>query len=154
MILAKPVVENQYWILKKDDRKIGQLEVTDNGNCIIKILDSVVQYKTIKMARDAINIEFAPAETATPVPPNLVHGFEVEGEVFNPLWDVKHRLPLFTREEKSKSWFAAGWYRVKQHRKWKVIENPKLITLERYTYQGPFKTRDEANVAAISNNVW
>ena len=31
MILAKPVVENQYWILKKDNRKIGQLEVKENG---------------------------------------------------------------------------------------------------------------------------
>ena len=79
------------------------------------------------------------------VPANLVHGFEVEGEVFNPLWDVKHRLPLFTREEKSKSWFAAGWYRVKQHRKWKTVQNPKLITLERYTYQGPFQSREDAN---------
>jgi hypothetical protein len=46
MILAKPVVENQYWILKKNNRKIGQLEVTENGNCIIKIHDNVVSYKT------------------------------------------------------------------------------------------------------------
>ena len=145
MIVAKPVVDKQYWILKKDNRKIGQLEVADNGNCTIKIHNSVTQYKTIKMARDAINIEFEAPATATPVPANLVHGFEVEGEVFNPLWDVKHRLPLFTREEKSKSWFAAGWYRVKQHRKWKTVQNPKLITLERYTYQGPFQSREDAN---------
>ena len=149
MILAKPVVENQYWILKKDNRKIGQLEVADNGNCTIKILDSVVQYKTINMARDAINIEFAPPETSTPVPSNQVHGHTVEGPVFNPLWDVKHKLPLFTKEEKSKSWFAAGWYRVKQHRKWKTVQHPKLITLERYTYQGPFQTRDEANDKSV-----
>lgn len=149
MILAKPVVENQYWILKKDDRKIGQLEVNEHGNCTIKILDSVVQYKTIKMARDAINIEFEPPETATPVPSNMVHGYKVEGAVFNPLWDVKHRLPLFTREAKSKSWFAAGWYRVKQHRKWRVVQHPKLITLERYSYQGPFQTREEADVKPI-----
>jgi len=145
MILAKPVVENQYWILKKDDRKIGQLEVNEHGNCTIKILDSIVQYKTIKMARDAINIEFEPPETATPVPSNIVHGHKVEGNVFNPLWNVQLKLPLFTREKKSKSWFAAGWYRVKQHRKWKMVQHPKLITLERYQYQGPFYSKEEVN---------
>jgi hypothetical protein len=145
MILAKPVVKDQFWILKKDNQKIGQLEVAENGNCTIKIHDSVVQYKTIKMAERAVNIEFEPPETASPVPPNLVHGFEVTGKVYNPLWDVKHKLPLFTREEKSKSWFAAGWYKIKQHRKWKSVQNPKLITLERYAYQGPFRTKEETN---------
>ena len=69
MILAKPVVENQYWILKKNNRKIGQLEVAENGNCIIKIHDNVVSYKTVKMARKAVNIEFEPPEIATPAPP-------------------------------------------------------------------------------------
>ena len=38
MILAKPVVENQYWILKKDDRKIGQVEAVKDG-FDVKILD-------------------------------------------------------------------------------------------------------------------
>jgi hypothetical protein len=98
------------------------------------------------MAREAVNIQFEPAETATPQPANRVYGHEVMGEVFNPLWDVKHRLPLFTREQKSKSWFAAGWYRVKQHRKWRVVQHPKLIVLERYAYQGPFQTKEQASV--------
>ena len=143
MILAKPVLENQYWILKKDNRKIGQLEVADNGNCIIKIHDNVVSYKTVKMAREAVNIEFEPAEKATPVPDNLVYGHDVEGTVYNPLWDVKRRLPLFTRDGKSKSWFAAGWYSVKKGRKWKTVQDPKLIVLQRYPYHGPFYNPQE-----------
>ena len=150
MILAKPVVENQYWILKKNNRKIGQLEVAENGNCIIKIHDNVVSYKTVKMAREAVNIEFEPPEKATPAPANLVYGHDVEGTVYNPLWDVKRRLPLFTRDTKSKSWFAAGWYRVKQHRKWKLVQHPKLITLERYAYQGPYNSKEQANDKSIS----
>ena len=150
MILAKPVVKGQYWILKQDNQKIGQLEVAENGNCTIKIHDSVVQYKTIKMAERAVNIEFEPPEKSTPVPPNLVHGFEVAGKVYNPLWDVKHKLPLFTRDTKSKSWFAAGWYKVKQHRNWKTVQNPKLITLQRYAYQGPFHSKEEANDKSVS----
>jgi hypothetical protein len=152
MILAKPVIENQYWILKKDNRKIGQLEVNENGNCIIKIHDNVVSYKTVKMAREAVNIEFEPPEIATPLPPNMVYGHEVNGHVFNPIWDVKHKLPLFTREDKSKSWFAAGWYKIKQHRKWKIVHHPKLISLERYDYQGPFNSKEEASAPTLFVN--
>jgi len=51
---------------------------------------------------------------------------------------------LFTRDTKSKSWYAAGWYMVKQHRAWKAVQNPKLITLQRYQYQGPFHTQQQA----------
>lgn len=144
MILAKPVVENRYWILKKDDRKIGQVEAVADGYDV-KILDRIARYKTIKMAGRAANIEFEKPEKTSQAPRNLVHGYEVSGRVYNPLWNVQLRLPLFTKDAKSKSWYAAGWYQVKQHRTWKVMHNPKLITLQRYQYQGPFHHKEQAN---------
>ena len=149
MILAKPVVANQYWILKKDDRKIGQVEAVADG-FDVKILDRVARYKTIKMAGRAANIEFEKPEKIKPEPRNLVHGYEVAGRVYNPLWNVQLKLPLFTKDAKSKSWYAAGWYRVKQHRNWKVVQHPKLITLQRYQYQGPFHTKEQANDQSVS----
>jgi len=149
MILAKPVVANQFWILKKDDRKIGQVEAVADGYDV-KILDRVARYKTIKMAGRAANIEFEKPEKTRLVPRNLVHGYEVDGRVHNPLWNVQLKLPLFTKNAKSKSWYAAGWYRVKQHRNWKVVQNPKLITLQRYQYQGPFHTEEQARDQSIS----
>jgi hypothetical protein len=149
MILAKPVVANQFWILKKDDRKIGQVEAVEDGYDV-KILDRVARYKTIKMAGRAANIEFEKPEKTRQAPRNLVHGFEVTGRVYNPLWNVQLKLPLFTKDAKSKSWYAAGWYRVKQHRNWKVMQNPKLITLQRYQYQGPFHTEEQARDQSIS----
>ena len=30
-LIAKPVIDKQYWILKKDDRKVGQVEASDDG---------------------------------------------------------------------------------------------------------------------------
>jgi hypothetical protein len=142
MIEAKPVIPDRYWILKQDDLKVGQIEATDNG-VVVKIQNRVAGYKTIKMASREANIEFTKLSSAKPVT-NQVHGFEVTGRVYNPVWDVKHRLPLFTRDTKSKSWYAAGWYMVKQHRAWKAVQNPKLITLQRYQYQGPFHTQQQA----------
>jgi hypothetical protein len=142
MIEAKPVIPNRYWILKQDNRKVGQIEADDSG-VTVKIQNRVAGYKTIKMASREANIEFTKLSGAKPAA-NQVHGFDVTGRVYNPVWDVKHRLPLFTRDTKSKSWYAAGWYMVKQHRAWKAVQHPKLITLQRYQYQGPFHTQQQA----------
>jgi hypothetical protein len=142
MIEAKPVIPNRYWILKQDNRKVGQIEADDSG-VTVKIQNRVAGYKTIRMASREANIEFTKLSSAKPVT-NQVHGFDVTGRVYNPVWDVKHRLPLFTRDTKSKSWYAAGWYMVKQHRAWKAVQHPKLITLQRYSYQGPFHTQQQA----------
>jgi hypothetical protein len=143
MIEAKPVIPDRYWILKQDNRKIGQIEADESG-VTVKIQNRVAGYKTIRMASREANIEFTKLSSVKPVT-NQVHGFEVTGRVYNPVWDVKHRLPLFTRDTKSKSWYAAGWYMVKQHRAWKAVQNPKLITLQRYQYQGPFHTQQQTN---------
>jgi hypothetical protein len=144
MIEAKPVIPDRYWILKQNDRKVGQIEATDNG-VVVKIQNRVAGYKTIKMASRDADIEFTKLASAAKAAINQVHGYEVSGKMYNPVWDVKHRLPLFTRDTKSKSWYAAGWYMVKQHRAWKAVQHPKLITLQRYAYQGPFHSKEQAN---------
>jgi hypothetical protein len=144
MILAKPVVPDQYWILKEDDRKVGNVQANEHG-VTVKIKDRTIRYTTAKIASNEANIEFENPITAPNQPTSLVHGYEVKGEIYNPVWDVKQKLPLFTREDKSKSWYAAGWYLVRQHRNWKAVQHPKLITLQRYPYQGPYHTKEEAN---------
>lgn len=144
MIIAKPVVPDQYWILKKDDHKIGNIQASPEGYTV-KILDQIGIVKTIPMLRDIANIEFEAEEKITPAKEDQVHGYSTGCKTFNGMWNVQLKLPLFTKEEKSKSWYAAGWYAVKQHRTWKLVRNPKLIALERYKYQGPFYTKEEAN---------
>jgi len=150
MIEAKPVIDKKYWILKKDNRKIGALEAEPDGYTM-RILDQIGKFKTIPMVRKKVDIEFAPAEKTTKPAPDQVHGYATGCRAFNPMWDVKQRLPLFTKERKSKSWYAAGYYAVKQHRAWKILRNPKLIVLERYQYQGPFHTQEAARDKSLSN---
>ena len=149
MILAKPVVDKQYWILKQDNQKVGNIQAVDDG-FQITIRNKTVSYKTIPMLRTRENVEFEPAVKTAKESDRMVHGYDAGCRVYNPIWDVKHRLPLFTKDTKSKSWFAAGWYTVKQHRTWRTVQNPKLIVLERYKYQGPFHTKEEANDQSVS----
>jgi len=148
MIIATPIVPNQYWILKQDNTKIGNIQASPEGYTV-KILDQIGVVKTIPMLRNIANIKFEALETVTPPDPKQVHGYQTGCTAFNGMWNVQLKLPLFTKEEKSKSWYAGGWYSIKQHRTWKLVRNPKLISLERYKYQGPFYTKEEANDKSI-----
>ena len=56
------------------------------------------------------------------------------------MFDIKRRLPLFTKSEKSKSIYCAGYYIIKFNKGWVKSFCPKLITIERYKSKGPFKT--------------
>ena len=143
-LIAKPVIDRKYWILQEGDQKVGNVEACDGG-FQVKINNQVAQFKTIKMVEQRVHVHFEPPlKTKTKPVTNLVHGYPVAGRVCNPIWDVPKKLPLYTKTNKSKSWFAAGWYRVKKGRNWTVMQGPKLILLQRYPYQGPFYTEENA----------
>jgi len=151
MIVAKPVIDKQFWILQDGSEKVGNVEAAQGGGFNVKINDTIQQFKSIKMVTQLHNIVFEqPPKTKKKTSSSDVHGYETAGRFYNPIWDVKHRLPLFTKNKKSKSWFAAGWYRIQRGKNWKVIQDPKLIALQRYKYHGPFHTKEEANDQSIS----
>ena len=143
MILAKPVIANQYWILRDGDEKVGNIEATTDG-FQVRLNDTIQTFKTIRMVKNRIGIDFEPI-TKSPAPKETsVYGFDTGCRAYNAMYEVKRHLPLFTKTKKSKSWFAAGWYAVKQNNTWRVMRNPKLISLQRYPYRGPFHTAEDA----------
>jgi hypothetical protein len=143
-LIALPVIDKQYWILKDNDRKVGNVEACAGGYQV-KINDQIAQYKTIKMVEQRVHVQFESIpKVVKEKPTNSVHGYPVSGRMYNPMWDVPQKLPIYTKTNKSKSWFAAGWYRVKKGRAWQVLQGPKLIMLQRYPYHGPFHLKEEA----------
>lgn len=143
MIVAKPVVDNQFWILREDDRKVGNITATDDGYAV-KIENNTTKFKNISMIAQRGIVFEAVGNKKPKTDLSRVHGFPAAGRVYNPTWDVRQGLPLYTKTRKSKSWFCGGWYRIKQHRTWEVVLCPKLITVQRYPHQGPFYTQDQA----------
>ena len=144
VILAKPVRANEYWILKQGDEKIGNIEATGNG-FVVKIKNNTQQFKTLNMIKSRAGIDFEPVvkKRATVVETN-VHGFPAGCKAYNPMLEVRQHLPLFTKSKKSKSWHAAGWYAILLNRTWQIHQSPKLITLQRYKFTGPYMTKEEA----------
>lgn len=57
-------------------------------------------------------------------------------------------LPCFTKTVKSKVYFAAGYYGINfDNGGWLDAFCPKLATLRKYPYIGPFKTEVDMNIA-------
>jgi hypothetical protein len=153
-LIAKPVIDKQYWILQDGNQKVGNIEACDGGYQV-KIRNQIAQFKTIRMAAQRIDILFEQPIKHKQTQPatNLVHGFPASGRVYTPMWDVKMKLPIYTKNNRSKSWFAAGWYRIKKSRQWTVIQDPKLIVLQRYQYQGPFINQEQAQNDNTSSKI-
>lgn len=145
-LIAKPVIDRKYWILQENNQKVGNVEACDGGYQV-RINNQVAQFKTIRMVEQRVHVQFEPGVKVAKSRPetNLVHGYPVAGRVYNPMWDVPKKLPIYTKTTKSKSWFAAGWYQVKKGRNWTIVQGPKLILLQRYPYQGPFYTKETAS---------
>ena len=145
MIIAKAVIPNQYWILRDDSGKVGNIEADPAGGFQIRINDQVQKFKSIGTLKKKVAIDFQAVERVrNRSTGNEVYGYPTTSRPFNAIYDVRHQVPLWTREARSKSWYAAGWYLVRQGRRWTTEECPKLIMLERYEYQGPFHSEQEA----------
>jgi hypothetical protein len=154
-LVAKPIVTNKFWVVEQGGVKVGTLHKKDNN----KFLISNCNGQTAVGKKDDIIQAFGKEFFKKPSKPNTsvsfievkdVYGYPSHLYPCNPMFDIQRKLPLFTKNVDSKSVYCAGYYAVKFNKRWVRIFCPKLITLERYQYFGPFKTEQEAK-SALSN---
>jgi hypothetical protein len=151
---AKPIIENKFWVIEKDGNRYATLRKDEEdrfvmsnstGIKIFKNKESLTKQfgndffiaKIVKESHDAQELE--------------VHGYATSVVPHNPLYDIKRKLPLFTKSEDSKSLYCAGHYIIKFEKGWVKSFCPKLITLQRYDYRGPFK--NECDLKQVISNV-
>lgn len=142
-VIAKPVIEQKYWILTENDQKIGNVEAYDGGYQL-KVKDRVSHFDSVENLQNDLNIVFEMPRIYQKTSVNEVHGYPVNIKPYNPVWDITRRIPLFTAEKRSTCWIAAGWYRITRDDCTKSVLCPKLIILQRYNNIGPFRTLEEA----------
>jgi hypothetical protein len=145
-IHAKPIIDNKFWIVEEDGEKIATLRKNEDNRFVmsnesgIKIYDNKESLtkefgkkffvvKIIKESDDTLSTE--------------VHGYPTSADPHNTMFDIRKKLPLFTKSGDSKSLYCAGYYVIKFDKGWVKSFCPKLITLQRYPYKGPFKTELE-----------
>jgi hypothetical protein len=141
--VAKPVVKNKYWIVEEGGNKVATIQAVEEGGFAFVHDNTREKFASIKMISKKYNIEFVKAEK-TKTPKNSdVYGFPCKGHSYNEIYDVARRLPIYTTSAKSRSYFCAGHYLIKFNNSWIKEFCPKLITLNRYEFVGPFKTETE-----------
>lgn len=150
-IKAKPVLENKFWIVEDEGVRVGTLSKTDDG-FVVSRKGKVDFYSTENQLKKKFGKNFLIANIKDNNTEETydVHGYPTRTIPYNSMYDIKNKLPLFTKSEKSKSVYCAGYYLIKFNVNWLKSFCPKLITIERNEYIGPFKTEFEMK-AALSN---
>ena len=77
----------------------------------------------------------------------FIKGFEVDYEspiiIDSSHPDYRDDLPIYAKIEGKGIYYAAGYYCIDFEKGWKKSHGPKLATLLKYGYEGPFKTELE-----------
>ena len=142
-LLAKSIVKNKCWIVEQDGSKVASILSTPEGVTLVH-RGRREKFNSLKLLSERYNITVDKSKPQRVITEsNDVYGYPCEHRAHNVLWDVKHKLPIFTKGNKSKSFFCAGYYIVKFNNGWVKAYCPKLITLNRYPYAGPYKTKEE-----------
>lgn len=152
-IKAKPVLDNKFWIVEDGGVRIGTLSRNDDG-FVINAKGKIEVYKSEKQLKKKFGKNFLVASISDQDETKTcdVHGYPTKTIPFNSMFDIKRKLPLFTKSETSKSVYCAGYYLIKFNVTWIKGFCPKLITIERNEYLGPFKTEFEMKVALSNVN--
>ena len=111
MVTAKPIVKNKFWILKEDNQKVGTVEKNSANEFVVSMNNAQTDYKSIRTLKNHTNIVFEEYNRIKDKQ-NQVNGFPTNGYPHNAVYNIKERLPLFTKKNKSKSWYAAGYYQI------------------------------------------
>ena len=150
-INAKTLVKDKFWILEENGQKLGTLQKKDNNGWIfLSKADSREVFHTPESLRERFGIDVltpAPVEEIKTeeviIEEFEVHGYPVSQQPYNPMFDVQKQLPIYSKTPKSKSLFCAGYYIICFEKGWRKAYCPKLITLQRYPYRGPIRSKIE-----------
>jgi hypothetical protein len=150
---AKPIIDGKFWIIEDQGNKIGTLQKDDTERFVLTSKNNRSVFESIKSLEKRFgNNFFISAKEEDPVTTNNeIYGYNTNCEPHNPMYDVKKKLPLFTKSNASKSIYCAGYYAIKFDKGWVRSFCPKLITVQRYEYRGPFKT--EIELRQVLSNV-
>jgi len=153
-IHAKPIIDNKFWIIEEDGEKIATLRKNEDNRFVMSNEAGIKIYDT----KESLTKEFGKKffvvkiiKESSDSLSNEVHGYPTSAEPHNTMFDIRKKLPLFTKSGDSKSLYCAGYYVIKFDKGWVKSFCPKKITLERYPYQGPFKT--ELEMKQVLSNV-
>ena len=114
MITARAVMPGKFWIVEKEGIRKGTMAASPDGSINTLIDGQNRTYSSWDAAVKELDLSDKPERKQVEVP-HEVEGYPTNCTPFNSVWDVKKKLPLFTKSEKSRSLHAAGYYYLGAH---------------------------------------
>jgi len=148
MTRIKTVVNDRFWIVEEDNGvKLGTLSVCDDRYMFSNQRETLFFDSENDLKNRFGNLKFTDKSEIQPTQEKHVYGYPTNCIPFQSVYDIKRKLPLFAKSESSKSYYCAGYFIIQFNKGWVKSFCPKLITVERYENQGPFKTEFEMKSA-------
>jgi hypothetical protein len=155
MFTAHDVADGKLWELREDDKKIGFIHITPRGYTVkanglkakYKDLNDLnIKFKKIVFVENSVPEQVSSvvplqADYAVSMQANSVYGYPCDAEPYNDIWDVQQKIPLYTKTEKSKTFYCAGYYVTQEL---EILFCPKRMILQRGVFVGPFKSESQA----------
>lgn len=140
MLKANEVIAGKYWIVNNNEgRKVGTLRSSDGG---FVFFDMRTNNTEVYATMDDFKVSEREDKKDTNV---LINGFP--SGVSEPVQVDHDTLPVFKKTATSKQLFVAGYYIVKfAGMGWQWAFAPRLSTLDKYQYRGPYHTEWEMNL--------
>ena len=151
---AKPIIDDKFWIVEQGGAKVATLRKDEENRFVMSNEAGIKIYNTKESLTRQFGKDFFIArivKEADDSESSEVHGFGTSVDPHNAMFDIQRKLPLFTKSSDSKSLYCAGYYVIRFEKGWVKSFCPKLITLQRYDYKGPFKT--EIEMKQVLSNV-
>jgi hypothetical protein len=142
--IAKVLVPNKSWLLESDGLKIGTLNKERTSYSILKD-GKKITVGSVKDVKEKYGVVFNDIPKLKKVEGKeyTVYDFPCGSKPYGSVYNIRKKLPIYAKSNKSKSHYCAGFYVIKFRKGWVKSFCPKLITLERYPFHGPFKSEIE-----------
>lgn len=145
-VISKEVIPNKEWIIENEEGKIGSIAKRKKGYAFFR-KGHKFEFKNLEEIKKELGITIIEGGVSKKADLESddysIYDYPCSSKPYEPVYNVKKKLPLFAKSAKSKSQYCAGYYVIKFRKGWVKSFCPKLITLERYPYHGPFKTESE-----------
>lgn len=152
---AKVLVPDREWLVTDNNKKIGAISKNKKGY-VFYHKGKTVGFKNINDIKTQLGIALfeegiKKVKNESTDKNYNIYDYPCSSKPYEPVYSVKEKLPLYAKSLKSKSRYCAGHYIIKFRKGWVKSFCPKLITLQRYPYHGPFKT--EMEIKTLLNNI-
>jgi hypothetical protein len=152
------IVKDKFWIVEDAGIKLGLIRKTESSDFEVIIRED--GFETLSL--DALTSRFGSKILESKQVKKIesveygkdideVEGYPSKHRAYNKSKDDKG-IPVYTKTEKSKVIYAAGYYGLHFTGVWRNAYCVKRETLDTYEYIGPFKTKTqlEAEIARIN----